>query len=180
MGLDEVKEEIIDEAKRKVDVILAEAKIEVGRIFDEAKRKAISHKEEAKTRTDTLIASLKRREIAAAEFDARKMMLDIKKSLIDEAMGRAKERIIKWDDRKRADVIKRLSARAKQEIDLAVIAANTKDKKHVKGHSFEQAEIIAGIIGRTKDGRISVDYSVDEMLKSIREEKLADIGRALF
>ncbi len=180
MGLDEVKEEIIGEAKRKADEILAQARAEADRIFDETKRKIADQEEEAKARTDALITTLERREIAAAEFDARKMMLDAKKSLIDEAMGRARERIAKWDDKKRAGVVKKLAAKAKQEIDLAVVAANPKDKKHVKGLGFESVDILAGIIGRTKDGRVSVDYSADEMLQSIRDEKLADMGRILF
>lgn len=180
MGLDEVKKEIIDDAHRKAEEILVQAKDEADRIFDEMQRKIVEHGDAAKARTDTLIAALERRETAAAEFDARKMMLNAKKSLIDEVMGRAREHIAAWDDCKRADVIKKLAAKAKREIELAVIAANPKDKKHIKEQSFESADIIAGMIGRTKDGRVSVDYSADEMLRSIREEKLSDMGRILF
>ncbi len=180
MGLDEVRKEIADEASRKAEEIFAQARDEADRIFDEMQRKIVEQRDAAKARTDALISTLERREISAAEFDARKMMLDTKKSLIDEAMSKARERIAKWDDRKRADVIKKLAAKAKQEIELAIIAANPKDKKHVKEQDFESADIIAGIIGRTKDGRVSVDYSVDEMLRSIRDKKLSDMGRIIF
>mgnify|MGYP001561370388 CR=1 FL=1 len=107
-------------------------------------------------------------------------MLDAKKELIDESMGRARKKVASWNDTKRGSVLKKLTAKAKGDLDLAIVAANLKDKKHVTGVTFESADILAGMIGRTKDGRVSVDYSVDEMLQNIRDNELAEIGKVLF
>lgn len=180
MGLDEVKKEIIDDANRKADEILAKAQAEAEQVFDEIRKKAIEESAKADAHTSALIETQTRREIAAAEFDARKMMLDAKKKLIDESMDRARQKVASWNDAKRGSVLKKLMAKAKSDLDLAIVAANPKDKKHVKGTAFESADILAGMLGRTKDGRVSVDYSVDEMLQSIRDNELAQIGKVLF
>lgn len=180
MGLDEVKKEIIDDANKKVDAIIEKAQAEAEAIFDQTRQKAVGEKQKADAHTSVLIEALTRREIAAAEFDARKMMLDAKKELIDASMDRARKKVASWNDAKRGSILKKLMAKAKSDLDLAIVAANPKDKKHVKGVSFESADMLAGMIGRTKDGRVSVDYSVDEMLQSIRDNELAQIGKVLF
>ena len=180
MGLEQVKKEIIDNATKTADAILVEAKQEAEKIFDETKKTALEERKKADTHTSDLLLTLERREIAAAEFDARKMMLDAKKELIDEAMKQAAQKVMSWNGKKRESVMNTLTEKAKKDLDLAIIAANPKDKTYVKGFSFEEADIQAGMIGRTKDGRVSVDYSVDEMLQTIRSNNLAEIGKVLF
>ena len=180
MGLEAVKEEIIRNAKRQEEELLAEAREQARKILDEAKKKALELKEKTEAETKKLLELMKKQEAASAELEAKKMMLEAKKSLMDKVFEKARQRIEKLEPKKREAFMQSLLEKAKNEISIGKIYCSKKDAKSLKEYKTEHADIICGLIAENEDGTIRVDYSFDTMLQSIKESWLQEINKTLF
>jgi len=180
MGLEAVKEEILNSAKEKANSLTAEARKEANRIMREAERKAEEMKEKSEAETKRMIDLIKRQELASAELENKKMVLEAKKQIIDAVFSEAKQRIESLDDRKRETYIKKLLEKAKKDIHVAHVYLNKKDAKSLKEHDVETADIIGGLIAENKDKTVRVNYSFETLLESIKESELQNINKVLF
>ena len=181
MGLDEVKEEIISSAKRESEQILRDAQKQADEIKSHALKEVEEYKAKAKRNNEKMLETLEKKEIANAKFDARKKLLDVKKSIISKAIEEAKEKLDKMGESEREKYVLSLLNKAKKEIEAGTVYANKKDRKAIEkaGLKFEEADIFGGIIAETKDGKISVNYSYDEMLIDIVDNSIREIENAL-
>ena len=182
MGLDEVKNEIISGAKRESEQILKEAQKQADEIKSHALKEVEEYKAKAKKNNEKMLKTLEKKEIANAKFDAKKKLLDTKKSIISKAIEEAKDNLDKMNEPEREKYVLSLLNKAKKEIEVGTVYANKKDRKAIEkaGLKFEETDIFGGIIAETKDGRISVNYSYDEMLNEIVEKSIREIEKALF
>ncbi|MBI4150084.1 hypothetical protein HY488_01640 [Candidatus Woesearchaeota archaeon] len=184
MGLKEVKEEILNRAHKEAEAVLAEAKKEIDGSRQNAEAKAREYRDKAEEATKRLLETMERRELAQAEFDARKAILDKKKELIDKVIDNVKKHLANLSEKKREEYIHHLIEKAKKEIDVAIVYANPKDKRAVqmvKSIEFKpKDDLLGGIIAQTADGKISVDYSYEEIIADIQEKSLQELGKMLF
>ena len=180
MGLEAVKEEIIRAAKEQESALIAEARKEASRIMREAEKKIDETKEKSDLETKKISDTIKRQDLAAAEMENKKMLLEAKKQIIEAVFADARKKLEAFDDKKREAYIKKLLDKAKKEIDLGYVYCNRKDSKFVKDFKAENAEMIGGIIAENKERIIRVDYSFDTLLESIKESELQNINKLLF
>ena len=180
MGLETVKEEILSNSKEQSNSIIAEARKEANRIMRGAENKIEVMKEKSEEETKRILDTIKRQELANAELENKKILLEAKKEVIDNVFSEAKKKLENLDDKKKEAIIKRLLEKAKNEIEIAHIYCNKKDIKLLKGFSAETNEIIGGLITENKERTIRVDYSFDIILESINESELQNISKILF
>src|SRR3990172_13260953 len=105
MGLDEVKQEILDKAKLEADSIIREAEQEARKIVDDFDKKVSDYRKESEANTKRVIDNLEKREIAQAEFDVKKRLLNKKKEIVDKAVIKAKEEITAYSDSRKQEII---------------------------------------------------------------------------
>ncbi len=180
MGLEEVKEEIIRNARKQEEELLAEAREQARKVLDEAGKKVEELREKSEAETKKLIELIKKQETASAELEAKKMMLEAKKSIIDKAFSGVRQKLEKLAPNKRGEFMQALLSRAEKEIDIGIIYCSRKDAKALKGYSTKDAGMLCGLIAENKDGTIRVDYSFDTLLQSINENELQNIHKMLF
>ncbi|MBI2656947.1 hypothetical protein HYX03_04360 [Candidatus Woesearchaeota archaeon] len=180
MGLEAVKEEILNSAKEQSNSLLAEARKEANKIMREAEKKAEEMREKNDLETKKILDIIKRQELASAELESKKMVLEAKKQVIENVFSEAKKRLESLDDKKRESYIKQLLERAKSDIEVAHVYCNKKDIKFLKDFKAEAAEIIGGLIAENKEKTIRVDYSFETLLQSIKENELQNINKILF
>lgn len=182
MGLAEVKKEILDKADSEADAIIKQAETQAKKVEEDAIAQSQEYDRKSDKNTEKLLETLERREIASASFDAKKMQLDMKKELVLDAIREAKEELANKSGSERANMIKSLIEKAKKEIDVKIIYANKKDKQAVESSGFKYVEkdMLGGIIAETEDGKISVNYSFEEILDDIAEKSITDIEKELF
>lgn len=183
MGLQDVENDILRRGEQEAKAVLLQGQKEADAILADAKQKAEAARRQANAATESLLAALERRELAAAEFDMRKAILDTKKDAISTAIERAKDELAAMPAKQREEYVTALIALARKEIDVAMVYANPKDKKAVaatEGISYKENSISGGIIAETADGKIRVDYQYDELLREIREHELQELGKILF
>lgn len=180
MGLETVKEEIIRNAKQQKEALLAEAREETSRIIKDAEKKIAGMKEKSEAETKRAISVIKRQELASAELESKKMLLEAKKELIESVFAEVRKRLESLDAKKREAYINKLLEKAKSDIDVATVYCNKKDIKLVKDYNTDTIDIIGGLIAENKDETVRVDYSFYTMLQNIKENELQSINKVLF
>ena len=180
MGLEAVKEEILNSAKEQANSLIAEARKEANRIARETEKKTEELQGKSDAETKKAFDTIKRQELASAELDNKKMLLGAKKQIIEAAFAEARKKLENLDDKKIEAIIKKLLEKAKNEIEIAKVYCNKRDAKLVKGMSSQAIDIIGGLIVENKDGTVRIDYSFDTMLDSIKENELQNISKVLF
>ena len=180
MGLEAVKEEILDNAKEKSNSLIADARKEANRIMKEMEKKVEEMRGKSEAETKRAFDLIEKQEFASAELENKKMTLDAKKQIIESVFAEAKKRIENLDDKKREACIEKLLHKAKKDIHIAHIYCNKKDAKFLKDHNAEPVDIIGGLIAENKDMTVRVDYSFETLLQNIKENELQNLSKVLF
>ena len=180
MGLEAVKDEIIRQAKEQENALIAEARKEASRIAKEAEKKVEELREKSELETKRMIDTIKRQELASAELENKKMLLESKKEIIESVFADVSKKLENLDDRKREGHIKKLMEKAKGDIEVANIYCNKKDVKFIKGFKVEMTNIIGGLIAENNDKTIRVDYSFETILQTIKENEIQNLNKVLF
>jgi len=180
MGLEQVKEEILQQSKQEASSIIAKAKKECDKILAEAKEKAHKLRDKEIARTQHLLDTLHRQTLSTINFEASKEKMNKKKELISRVHQEVLDRIQKMDVKKRERHIKHLLSRAKKEIDIGQVTLNKKDQSAVKDIKTVPGNILGGVIAHNTDDTISIDYSFDLMIDHLFENNLQQISKVLF
>lgn len=180
MGLEAVKEEILNSAKEEANSLIAEARKEANRIAKEAEKKIEELQAKSESETKKAFETIKRQELASAELENKKMLLEAKKQIIDATFAEARKKLESLDDKKREAIMKKLLERAKSEMEAAKIYCSKRDAKLAKGVNVQAADITGGLIAENEDGTVRIDYTFDTMLQSIKERELQNISKLLF
>ena len=180
MGLEEVKNEIIDKANEKAESIISEGKKEAAKIIQEANEHAKEYRQKIKEEGEKTAANLEKLGIAAANNEAKRLELEMKKRLIMKAFEDAGERVVKADDSKRQDYLRKLIEKARKEIDVETVYCSKKDSKNINGFKCKETDIEGGIIAENKDGTVRIDYSFGTIIDNIKEKELHKIAEIIF
>tara|TARA_B100000315_G_C14363910_1_gene489716 strand:+ start:206 stop:751 length:546 start_codon:yes stop_codon:yes gene_type:complete len=180
MGLEAVKEEVIRNAQTHEESLIAEARAEAAKITKKAEEKLQKLREKSEAETKRTVDIIKRQELASADLENKKMLLEAKKQSIESVFAEVKKKLEKLGSKIRANYIKKLLEKAKNDIEVANIYCNEKDIKFVEGFKAESMDIIAGLIAENSDKTVRVDYSFDTMLESLKENELQSINKILF
>lgn len=180
MGLEAVKDEIIGNAKSREESLLAEAREESSKIMKEAEDKIEQFREKSDAEIKGIIDVLKKQELASAELENKKMILETKKQLIENVFTEAKKKLDGLSTEKRRAYIKKLFEKAKKDLGVVNVYCNKKDLGFLKDSNAKTADIAGGLIAENKDGTISVDYSFETLVQSIKESELQSINKLLF
>ena len=180
MGLEVVKQEILNSAKAQADAMIAEARKEAQRLVKEAEKKMQELKEKSDADTKRQTDLIKRQEVASAELESKKMLLDAKKQIIDKVFADARKKLEELNEKKKEILIKKLLDKTKNDIEMAYIYCNKKDEKYFKDYNTENANLVGGFIAENKERKLRIDNSFETMLESIKEQELQNISKILF
>jgi len=180
MGIEVVREDILNKAKEQSAGIIAQARKESDKIMKESLIKV----EEMKVRTEEeikkILEMIKKQELASAELESKKMVLEAKKQIIENVFIEVRKKLEAFDDKKRETYIKKLLEKAKKDIEVEYVYCAKRDVKFLKELKSENADMICGLIAENKEKNIRVDYSFDTMLQNLKENELQIINKILF
>jgi V/A-type H+-transporting ATPase subunit E len=179
MGLEEVKQEVLEKAREKAESIINEAKAEANKIMDKVKEEIREQEKIINEDTKKRITLMERKDISSAEIDIKKNFLQAKKEVINDVFNRVKEKL-KKDSKIRKELIQRLLKKTESEIKIAKIYCNKQDKSIFKDYNLEFIDILGGFIAENNDATIRINHSFDVILESIKEKELGKIDKILF
>ena len=180
MGLDEVKNEILEKAKKEAKSIIDSAEKEASKITADAKSKAKDFLKFANDEIEKDLQTAERKEIAKANFEVKKQMLDKKQELISKVYDDALEQIKKLDSKKNGQFFGRLLEKSSNQIEVSILYLNKNDKDLAKDYSWFNANIIGGVVAENKEKTVKVDFSYDSILQSAKSKTMSDVVGILF
>ncbi len=184
MGLEKVKQEILEKAKGEAAAAIDAANAEARAIMKSAEKQIRDYEKTIDDDIERTAEVMKRREVASAELEVQKQALSLKNELINSIFSEARKKLGQLTEKGREAHIKTLLDAAFRELDAAVIRCSHKDAKFVQGRGkvkiVEDDSIGGGIIAESSDGRLRVDYSYDTLLEQARAKVLSDVARTLF
>lgn len=182
MGLQDVKKRIVEEAETQAKLLMSSADAELKNIEGSVKKEVQEYESELKRNAEILVNRAERKEHAAAEFEGKRMLLDVKKAAIETVMQEARKRLQKLSSVERKELVEQLMNKAGKEIDVKKVYVNAKDMPTLKGRSITIVEksMLGGLIAETGDGEISIDFSFEMLLEQLQQEHLREISEVLF
>jgi len=184
MGLEEVKAEILSKAKKESEDILSAAREEARKSVETAKSKISERKIAEDEKTKSLLEHIEMKERAGASFEARKAMFNTKKEILSDVFDKVNESLSKLPEAKNKTLLKHLSKRTANEIEVKHVYSNKKDKKMVhamfRNASWNEMPLIGGFIAENSDMTMRVDYSYETLLETLREKHVHEVSSILF
>ncbi len=185
MGLENVIDEIISQAEKQKQEIIDQGKQEAKKIVDEAMRKGNEQAKKFDEETRRIIGETKKMELSAGNIKTHKMMLEAKKSILDEVYNQVIEKVSKIDSSKRKEILHKLVERAEKELeDAKFVYCAGRDKELVsdmKGLKFGgEIDCIGGVIVENSSKTIKINYTFDVLLKDVKEIYLNEISKKIF
>ncbi len=183
MGLEKVKQEILENAKKEADAVIDAANAEAKAIMKAAEKQMQDYGKMVAEDEGKTAELVERREVASAELELQKQMLTAKNELIEGVFAQVREKLKTKSDKSREADIRALLKAASQEMSVAVVQCNGRDMKFLEGNRLKISRndsMLGGIIAETQDGKLRVDYSYDTLLEQVKSKVLSDVAKKLF
>jgi V/A-type H+/Na+-transporting ATPase subunit E len=180
MGIEEVRKEIIEDARNKAKQILKEGEAEKKEIFAAAESNIETAKGTIEKDAASIIAQHKSKQMAEVNSAAKKQRLLLEKELIDEVFGTAAGQLDKLSPKQREKHLNKILAFAGKNISGLQIHCSEKDAALLKKHKPQISEIRGGAVIEDTEGSTRLDISYEQLLGEIRQEELDKITKILF
>ncbi|MBN1503303.1 hypothetical protein JW930_07225 [Candidatus Woesearchaeota archaeon] len=180
MGLKEVKQEILDNAKKQASKITADGKAECKKISEIARRELNGAEDELKKQQERIVSDYKTKNTASLGFKIKRSRFNMEKRVLEKVMEATKEKLTKLDKDKRKEHIEYMIKDAKKTVSVDIVLCNQRDMGLVKEYECRKADIIGGIIVLNKDRTVRIDYSYDTMINDIFNKYLKEVSNILF
>lgn len=196
-GAEKLEEKILEEARSVADKNIRQAKDEAEKVLTAAKKEADEKSSGIIEKATREASEKKTRMIAAAELESRKMRLQTKQDVIEEAFKKALEKLNNLPQEQYinnlAGLISELAVNGEYEVVLpdndttkfgtALVekvntALKNKSVNAIVKLSFVPTAMKRGFI--LKQGNMEINNDFEAVLKARREELEADVVKALF
>ena len=178
MGIEEVRKEIVDNAKSEANKLLAEARKEEKAIVEAIEKTAKQNKQKQQQAIKTSLEQHRLVVLSEAESAVKKERLILERELLNEVFAKVADKLVNLDAKKRALHMKQLSKKIK-EFNFSKVYCSPKDQKTLAPKT-EKAEILGGIILENNDGDVRVDISYEVLLDEVKKEEMPAIVETLF
>jgi len=178
MGLSEVKQEVLAQAEKQSEEILAQARAEAAEISRKAEEELKEFKMEAEKHHEQLSAGMEKKLLATAHADAQRLVLDVKKTAFEVVLANVKEELANLNKTQKSKFLNGLRKKAEQEIKVSTVFLSKDDQKIIS--KAKTAEISGGLIAENKEGTISINLSVEEILTNLQAEVTLEMNEVLF
>ncbi len=176
MGLEDVKKEILDNARKHAKKITDEAEKERLDILESVDKNIDEIKNQFDRDSKKAIEQYKLMSMAESGSTIKKQKLNLEKDLIKEVFDETKIRLKNSTGKKREQLLKKLLARTK--FDYGKVYCAKQDTKVLS--KSENVDIIGGVILENKDGDVRLDLSYETLLESIKQDYLSEIAKIMF
>jgi V/A-type H+-transporting ATPase subunit E len=183
MGLDRVVKDIADKAESDSKGTIVKAQAEASGIKKDAEVEAqrVSAAEMAKA--DSAISKMRQRELSSAKLDVKKSKLNAEKDVLEEVRSELVKRLAAMPKEKKVDIYQKLIGLAKKDVPTGKIYTDEADADLVKNSGYEYGGAIkctGGIVVRSVDGSVSVDYTFDSIMESVWAAQMKPVSDILF
>lgn len=179
MGLEQVQDEILEEAEQKANKIVEEAEEEAEEIVSDAEQKAELIEEEAEREIEEKKESIRKKKLSNARMEARQLKLGKKQEKLDEAFESFREELEKLDEEDRQEFLQSCLDRVNFEVGTVKASRDFRDAVEEEGFDFKESSS-AGVILESEDGERRQNFSFDKIVENYRERYRKRVAETLF
>ena len=191
MGLEKVKQEILEKARKEAAEIASAAQAEAKAIMRAAEKQMQNYESLIDEDASRSVEQMRRRELASAELELQKQVLAAKNELIENVFSQAMRKLGQLGDKRREAHVKALLDLVRKEMNVAVVQCNSRDARFLEGSTgnggsggklkvIKNDSISGGIVAESPDRKLKVDYSYGTVLEQTKSKVLSDVARLLF
>ncbi len=190
-GLKRLIDALFEESRAKAESAISEAESRSHSILAESEKYSLKKAEETLSSYASMSMIESRKEVSKAEIEARMSMLRMKSDYVERVFDAARTHLLEYTESK--EYLSRLAKSipaARGQIDAGELLLSQRDidalgakLKRIAGKdvAVSPANIgIGGFILVSKDGKLSIDRTLDGMLSSQKEKLRGKIADALF
>jgi V/A-type H+-transporting ATPase subunit E len=179
MGLKEVKDEIVEEAREEAEEIKEEAEEEAEEILEEARQEAEKLKENARQEAETEMESMEKKELSNARMEARQLELQAKQDKIDEVFRNFERRVRQMSEGEREDFVSSCIDQVDFDIGSAEASEEFMDAVESEGVDVEEIEE-PGVVLISDGGERRRDFRLERIVENYRDEERKEVAEVLF
>jgi V/A-type H+-transporting ATPase subunit E len=182
MGLENVVNDILKQARAEVSTVNSEADVETAAIINAANEEKKKMVEIRQAEIDARIERMHKQEMSSAHLEIKRATLNAKKDVLDEVFQSAKDAISSMPSEKNVTLLKAILD--KHGTSGTRVYSNGRDAKLVQEMTdltyMDEIDCIGGIIIENDDGTVRLDYTFDTILNNVSEQTLKQISDILF
>lgn len=180
MGLQDVKKEILEDAKKEAEKLQKEAKDREDEIIEKAENKAKSIQKEAKEEIKDKKESERQKTVSSAKMKARKQKLQAKQEKIDEAFDEFKSDLENLDEEERKEFLENSIEDAEFNVAKIEVSSDFEPAVDERKHDVIENNEINGFILNSEDGQRSKNYSIDKIMQMYKDKHRKKVAKILF
>ncbi|MBW9224035.1 V-type ATP synthase subunit E [Methanothermococcus sp. SCGC AD-155-E23] len=203
MGVEEIVSKILEDANKEAEEIIKKAQMEAEKILEEAKKEAERRKSEILKKGEKEAEMIKNRIISEAKLEVRKKMLRKKEELIEMAIKKLREELMKLPERENyrdlliklivdgavavgsEEVVVDLNKRDYEMLDIKTLWEIEKEIERLTNRSVivrrgSTVDIVGGAIVKDRSGSKICDNSLEAIFERNLEHIRAKIAQVLF
>jgi V/A-type H+-transporting ATPase subunit E len=182
MGLENVVNDILEQARAEVSTVNSEADVETAAIINAANEEKKKMVEIRQAEIDARIEIMHKQEMSSAHLEIKRATLNAKKAVLDKVFQSAKDAISSMPSEKNVTLLKAILD--KYGTSGTRVYSNGRDAKLVQEMTdltyMDEIDCIGGIIIENDDGTVRLDYTFDTILNNVSEQTLKQISDILF
>lgn len=182
--MDEVINNITDSAQVKARELSAEAEKERSAILKQADDKIAAKRLAQQKDLETALKRLKQQEISSAELEAKRIVLNAKKDVMDRSFQVALDSLLSMDEGNRGRMYRKILEGGKTVIQSPKVYCPRGESKLISGvaglGTVEETDMETGLVLEDATGNVRLDYRFRVLLESVWDKELKNVSNILF
>lgn len=169
MGLEVVLNQILARGAEEENGILGQAREEADRIVSDARARASDLLQRRKALTEQRADALRRELFSAAEFEARRHLLVVRRELSEDFRRRVLQALSKLPAARNQAMLAKLLERSKRDLPQGVVHARREDLAALASGAYQKGRELAmagGFQLESRDGTILLDCRFETLLEN--------------
>lgn len=184
MALDEVISNITESAQAKARELSAEAEKERAAILKQADDKIAAKRLAQQKELEAALKRLKQQEISSAELEAKRIVLNAKKDVMDRSFQEALGSLLNMDEGNRGRMYRKILEGGKTVIQSPKVYCPRGESKLISGVAglgkVEETDMETGLVLEDASGNVRLDYRFRVILESVWDKELKNVSNTLF
>ncbi len=185
MSAEKIIERIKKDSEKEINNILKEAEKETVGIIDSIKKVAKLESEKIITRGEFQGENIKKILVSKASQDAKRDIMKAREKIIEECFTKAKSKLSSLKGTEYKKIVTKLVKAGCTKLDgqCTLLISRDSDKEIAKKAGLEvsgNVEAKGGIILKSQDEKVTLDYTFDGILKRKKDEIRIKVGKLLF
>jgi V/A-type H+-transporting ATPase subunit E len=182
MGLESVVKGILEAGRRESEEMVSEGKEEAKRILEEAKKQGTKKINESAEEAENTGKKKKVQDLARAELEVKRLVLEAQKDILDTVYSKALERLSALSSNEA--ILRHILRSHSTDVGAGRVFSNERDRMAVQsiaGESFAGTKrMLGGIVIESKDGKSTVDLTYETLMEKTWEESIREVAEVLW